>query len=137
MKIRGILLTAFILMTFASCSLFESSIFKRDEILKSGEIYSDSLDFEDSGTYSIYISSDYSLDIFFFDSREGYELFRDSGMLYSEYIYQPLSYANKTYVDEVFQIFENNKALYFVIDNRDFVSASDGDALYSIEIKKL
>jgi len=115
----------------------ESPIFKRDEILKSGQIYSDSLNFEVAGTYSIYISSDYSLDIFFFDARKGYEVFRDSGMLYSEYIYQPLSYANKAYVDEVFQIFENNKTLYFVIDNRDYVSASDGDALYSIEIKKL
>lgn len=136
MKIR-VFISAFILIALASCSLFDTPVFKRDEILKSGQIYSDSITFENAATYSIYLSSDYSLDVFFFDSKEGYELFRDSGMLYSEYIYQPLSYANKTYVDEVFQIFEDNKRLYFVIDNRDYVSASGGDALYSFEIKKL
>ena len=136
MKNKAFIFILFILI-LTSCSLFEKSIIRKNEILASGDFYADSLTFTEATTYSIYLSSDYSLDIFFFEDRDGFGLFADSGLLYSEYIYQPLSYENKTYIDEVFQIFEANKKIYFVIDNRDYISSSDGNAMYTIEIKKL
>ncbi|MGE3063350.1 MAG: hypothetical protein AB7T10_06915 [bacterium] len=120
-----------------SCSLFDPSVLSISEILATDSFYADSIILQDAGAYSIYLSSDYPLDIFFFDSKSGFDAFKDSGMLYSEYIYYPLSFANETYVDDLFNTFEEGKTLYFVIDNTSKITQSSGNAYYTIEIKKL
>ncbi|MDD3804493.1 MAG: hypothetical protein PHW02_08955 [bacterium] len=126
-----------IVLAFSSCSLFAPSVLQRSEILGSGSAYSDSIILDESGAYTIYLSSDYALDVFFFDSKTGFDLFRNEGLLYSEYIYYPLSFANATYIDDVFNTFEENTKLYFVIDNTNAVTSSKGNAYYTIEIKKI
>lgn len=135
--IRIALSLLMIALSICSCSLFDGSEVSRSEILASGEAYADSVTLKDAGAYSIYISSDYALDIFFFEIRDGFEAFLDSGALYSEYIFQPLSYANETYVDGIFNTFEGETKLYFVIDNTDAVTGSSGNAYYTLEIKKI
>lgn len=134
---RILLSVSVILSAVFSCSLFSPSLYNNDGILMSGDCICDSLSFTESGGYSIYFSSDYPLDLFFFETKEGMSLFEDSGLLYSELIFQPLSYSDTAFIDEQFYVFEENKKIYFVIDNRDFAGASKGNANYSIDIKKL
>jgi hypothetical protein len=89
-----------------------------------GEIIADSIIIE-PGFYSVLLNSDYVIDIFFFSSKKGFDLFKDSSKLYSEYFEYPLTFVSKSFIDERFYIFENKK-LYFVIDNSDIATEKSG-----------
>uniref|UniRef100_A0A7C3N802 Lipoprotein n=1 Tax=candidate division WOR-3 bacterium TaxID=2052148 RepID=A0A7C3N802_UNCW3 len=123
LKIERLILI-FILFSLLSCSLFNPTVYEVSKIMEIGEIIADSIEVE-PGFYSIFLNSDYVIDIFFFSSRKGLELFKDSSKLYSEYLEYPLTYVSKSFMDERFYIFEDKK-LYFVIDNSDLATKKSG-----------
>ncbi|MEO0289199.1 MAG: hypothetical protein ABIN00_06145 [candidate division WOR-3 bacterium] len=108
----------------SGCSLFYATVYEVSKTMEIGEIIADSVTIE-PGFYSVFLNSDYVLDIFFFSSKEGFDLFKDSSKLYSEYLEYPLTFVSKSFIDERFYIFENKK-LYFVIDNSDIATEKSG-----------
>lgn len=108
----------------SGCSLFYPTVYEVSKTMEVGEIIADSTIIE-PGFYSIFLNSDYVLDIFFFSSKKGFDLFLDSSKLYSEYLEYPLTFVSKSFIDERFYIFESKK-LYFVIDNSDIATEKSG-----------
>ncbi|MEO0303675.1 MAG: hypothetical protein ABIM64_00250 [candidate division WOR-3 bacterium] len=113
-----------IFLFISGCSLFYPTVYEVSKTMEIGEIIADSIIIE-PGFYSVLLNSDYVLDIFFFSSKKGFDLFRDSSKLYSEYLEYPLTFVSKSFIDERFYIFENKK-LYFVIDNSDIATEKSG-----------
>ncbi|MEO0281792.1 MAG: hypothetical protein ABIN05_05530 [candidate division WOR-3 bacterium] len=117
-------LLVIIFLFISGCSLFYPTVYEVSKTMEIGEIIADSIIIE-PGFYSVLLNSDYVLDIFFFSSKKGFDLFRDSSKLYSEYLEYPLTFVSKSFIDERFYIFENKK-LYFVIDNSDIATEKSG-----------
>ncbi|MEO0298578.1 MAG: hypothetical protein ABIN39_05435 [candidate division WOR-3 bacterium] len=117
-------LLVIIFLFISGCSLFYPTVYEVSKTMEIGEIIADSIIIE-PGFYSVLLNSDYVLDIFFFSSKKGFDLFRDSSKLYSEYLEYPLTFVAKSFIDERFYIFENKK-LYFVIDNSDIATEKSG-----------
>lgn len=113
-----------VLSFISACSLFFPTVYEVSKTMEVGEIIADSIVI-DPGFYSILLNSDYVLDIFFFSSKRGLDLFIDSSKLYSEYLDYPLTFVSKSFIDERFYIFETKK-LYFVIDNTDIATEKSG-----------
>ncbi|MEJ5307031.1 MAG: hypothetical protein WHT27_01865 [candidate division WOR-3 bacterium] len=118
------LLWVIIFVFISGCSLFYPTVYEVSKTMEIGEIIADSIIIE-PGFYSVLLNSDYVIDIFFFSSKKGFDLFKDSSKLYSEYFEYPLTFVSKSFIDERFYIFENKK-LYFVIDNSDIATEKSG-----------
>jgi len=123
-------------LSLSSCTLFETPLYEESASVLSGSFYADSFLIEEKGAYTAEFSSDYNADMICFMDREGMELFADSGLLYSEKMFFPLVFENSFYEYEDFYIDTDMKYIYYVIDNRDYISVPLGNINFTLKIIK-
>lgn len=132
---RSKLIVLSLILLAAGCSLLDKPVIEIEDTVAYNETESDSIIIEEPGLYEFRFYSDYPADVIFFSRREGMELFLDSGMLYSEAVFQSMVRESVDYFYEQAFIFDEIK-LYFVIDNTSLISAPEAAVSYDIEIYK-
>jgi len=133
---KKIISFVFLALSLLSCTLFDTPLYEKSASVLSGGFYADSFLIEEKGVYSVEFSSDYNADMICFIDRAGMELFADSGLLYSEKMFFPLVFENSFYEYEDFYTNEDMKYIYYVIDNRDFITIPSGNINFTLKIIK-
>ena len=127
------LLFLFLLILFLSCTLFQTSLMEYSDSIEISNMYIDSVIIDSAGYYQFEYYSDYNMDIIFFNTHEGMDLFINNDELYSEYVYYPLIFINTTYFLQDVFIYEP-KTLYFIIDNSYNLTDPEEESNFTLKV---